>query len=325
MVESLISWLLNSPTPSIRYLTLRHLLGYAENHVDVQSIREQMRTTGPIPLILSKQTPAGHWESDDRMYGTKYIGTHWSMVVLTELATDPTDAHLRRGLEFMLAATDRNHMLEDQFDKSVPSPEVFGFTCLWGNILRYAAYCGLTDDPRVTRIVEYVVRNLEAGQGKCHINDYLTCAWGAARSLWGLAALPQRSEAVDHAIDTTVKFLLSSENELAEGRYPSRGSIHALWGKLNFPMFYQTDVLFVLRVLGELNALGQPGTQRALTWLEAQRQPDGHWRGNNPFQSRTWKISGDRHDIHRWVSLHAAIVLQQVEQQQATLVTGDKQ
>jgi hypothetical protein len=318
-MESLTSWLLASPTPSLRYLTYRHLLGYAESHSDVQTTREQMRTTGPIPLILSKQTPAGHWVSDDRMYGTKYIGTHWSMIVLTELAADPRDDHLRRGLEFMLAATEHNHMLEGQFDKTVPSPEVFGFTCLWGNLLRYAAYCGLADDPRVTRIGEYVARNLTAGQCKCHINDYLPCAWGAARSLWGLAALPQRSASIQRAIEHAVDFLLSSEHDLPAGRYPSRGGVHALWGKLSFPTFYQADVLFVLRVLGAVNALAHPGAHRALAWLDAQRQPDGRWHGNNPFQSRTWRISGDRQDIHRWVSLHAALVMQQAEQQQAAL------
>ncbi len=319
MMERFLSWLLDSPTPSIRHLTYRHLLGYAESHSDVQATRALMRTTGPISRILSQQTPAGHWVSDDRMYGTKYIGTHWSLIVLTELAADPTDEHVRRGLEFMLTATEHNPMLADQFDKTVPSPEVFGFTCLWGNLLRYAANGGLSDDPRVTRIVEYVARNLTAGQCQCHINDYLPCAWGAARSLWGLAALPQRAESVQRAIDQTVSFLLSAEHDLTTGRYPSRGGVHALWSTLNFPTFYQADVLFVLRVLGELNALGQPGAQPALAWLDAQRQPDGRWRGHNPFQSRTWKISGDRQDIHRWVSLHAALVMQQAEQQRAAV------
>jgi hypothetical protein len=317
-MENLIGWLLDSPTPSIRYLTMRRLLGYDENHAEVQAARMAMRSSGSIPHILSKQTPAGHWESDDRMYGQKYIGTHWSMVVLLELTADPDDPGLRRGVEFMLAATDHNHMLEDQFDDSVPSPEVFGFTCLWGNILRYAAYCGLTDDPRVQPIVDYVVRNVEAGGCQCHINDYLPCAWGATRSLWGLAALPNRSEAVTSAMNRALDFLLDSNHELAEGRYPSWGKIHALWGKLNFPLFYQTDVLFVLRLLGEMNALGHPKARRALEWLDEQRQPDGRWRGNNPFRSRTWKITGDKEDIHRWVSLHAATVMGQAENQLQT-------
>lgn len=310
-MENLVDWLLESPTPSIRYLTFRNLLGYAENHSDVQAACAAISTTGAIPQILSHQTPAGHWESDSRMYGQKYVGTHWSMVLLLELAADPNDLGVRRGAEFMLEASAHNPMLVDQFDESVPSPEVFGFNCFWGNVLRYAAYCGMSDDPRIAPIVDYIARNISAGACKCHINDYLPCAWGAARSLWGLAALPNRSEAVNEALRAGVGFLLDANYPLAEGRYPTRGTVHKLWGTLNFPLFYQTDVLFVLRLLGELDVLAEPGAQQALDWLEAQRQPDGRWRGNNPFSARTWKVSGDRQDIHRWVSLHAATVLKQ--------------
>jgi hypothetical protein len=91
--------------------------------------------------------------------------------------------------------------------------------------------------------------------------------------------------------------------------------VHKLWAKLSFPLFYQADVLFVLRVLGELGALGHPGVQPALEWLASQRQPNGRWRGNSPYSSRTWRISGHPQDTNRWVSLHAAIVLRQAEAQ----------
>jgi hypothetical protein len=312
-MEALISWLLDSPTPSIRYLTLRHLLGRSEDDDEVQTTREAMRTTGTIPLILEGQNAEGYWD-DPKFYARKYVGTHWSLILLPELAADPDDARVQRGVDFMLAATDKNYMLEDRFDASVPSADQFGFTCLWGNIVRYTAYCNRADDPRVQPIVNYLVRNLESGGCRCHINAYLPCAWGAARTLWGLAALPNRSEAVNAAIDKTVKFLLTPEYELAAGKYPSSGSVHKIWSKLNFPLFYQTDVLFVLRVLGELGALGHPGAQPALEWLAAQRQANGRWQGNSPFKGRTWRLGGAQ-ETSRWVSLHAAIVLQQAEAQ----------
>ncbi len=104
--------------------------------------------------------------------------------------------------------------------------------------------------------------------------------------------------------------------ELAAGDYPTPGEVHNLWSKLSFPLFYQVDVLFVLRVLGELGALGRPGAQPALAWLEAQRGANGRWRGTSPYSSRTWKLSADRQDSSRWVSLHAALVLRQAETQQ---------
>jgi hypothetical protein len=314
-MENLIDWLLSSPTPSIRYLALRRLLGYPENHSDVQVTREAMQRIGPIPMILKRQAAAGHWIGDLRYYGPKYVGTHWNMILLPELAADPADPQLRRGVDFMLGMTKNNYMLEDHFDSSVPSPDQYGFTCLWGNILRYAAYFGCAADPRIQPIVDYLVRNLESGGCRCIHNHYLPCAWGAARTLWGLAALPNRSEAVNAAIDKTLDFLIGSDDHLTAGDYPTPGKIHKLWSKLSFPLFYQVDVLFVLRILGELNALGRPGAQPALEWLADQRKATGRWHGSSPFKSRTWKVTGDSQDTNRWISLHAAIVMQQAEAQ----------
>ncbi len=314
-MDGLISWLMDSPTPSIRYLTLRRLLGRSEADGDVQAARQAMRSSGAIPAILEQQAPDGFWRGAPGYYARKYSGTHWSMILLTELAADPDDPRMQRAVDYMLAATAHNHMLEDQFDELVPSPAQYGFSCLWGNILRYAVYTGRADDPRVPPIAEYLARNLTTGGCDCVHNAYLPCAWGAVRSLWGLAALPNRSSMVTAAVDAALAFLLDSGFELAAGAYPTPGSVHKLWSKLNFPLFYQVDVLFVLRVLGELDALAHPGAQRALAWLDDQRGANGRWRGTSPYSARTWKLSADRQDTNRWVSLHAALVLKQAEAQ----------
>lgn len=314
-MDDLIKWLLDSPTPSIHYLTLRHLLDRRETDSDVLDARAAMRITGPIPTIFERQTATGNWQGDPGYYGPKYIGTHWSMILLAELAADPDDPRLHRAIDFMLTITERNYMLEKHFDDSVPSADWYGLTCFWGNVLRYVAHSNRADDPRVSRIVDYLVRNLAAGECRCRINAYLPCAWGAARALWGLAALPNPPAKVIAAINRAVEFLLAPEYSLPRGEYPTPGGVHKLWSKLNFPLFYQVDVLFVLRVLGELGALGHPGAQPALTWLAQQRQANGHWRGSSPYGSRTWHITGDTQDTNRWVSLHAAMVMRQAEAQ----------
>jgi hypothetical protein len=314
-MDPLISWLLDSPTPSIRYLTLRWLLGRSEADGDVQAARSAMLVGGPIPHILEKQSPAGHWEGERGYYGPKYVSTHWSLILLSELAIDPADSHLRRGVEFMLNATEHDDTLEDRFDKTVPDPDQYGFSCFWGNLLRYTVYCHLEDDPRVKPIVRYLVRNLETGGCRCVHNAYLPCAWGAARALWGLAALPEHSEAVSAAIQRTLDFLLDGAYSLTEGRYPTPGKPHTIWAKLNFPLFYQADVLFVLRVLGELNALSDARVRPALDWLAPRRQSNGRWPGISPYSTRTWRIVEDAQDTSRWVSLQAASVMQQAQTQ----------
>ena len=89
----------------------------------------------------------------------------------------------------------------------------------------------------------------------------------------------------------------------------SKGKPNSLWSRLNFPLFYQVDRLLALRALAALELIDLPGARPALDWLEASREANGHWSGASPYRRRTWEVLGDNHEIRRWVSLHAALVL----------------
>ena len=320
---SSISWLLAARTPSIRYLTLRRLLVRPEEDADVRAARREMAASGPIPAILAWQTERGNWAGESGYYTPKYVSTHWSMTLLAELAADGTDERLRRGVEFMLTRTEAEARKDGH-----------GWVCFWGNLLRYALHCGFDGDPRVARLIDRVAHDATEAGWRCPYNVELPCAWGAARALWGLAALPaeRRSPEAAAAIESGLALLLET-GRLVGGDYPTPGKVHAVWSRLNFPLFYQADILFVLRVLGELGALPHPGAQPALAWLAARRRPDGTWRGASPYRARTWPVQGDREETHdsggrriadlrrtwpalvdreetdRWVTLHAATVL----------------
>ncbi len=299
---NLIPWLLAAPTPSIRYLTLRRLLGRPEDDADVQAARQEMAASGLIPAILAGQTERGNWAGEHGYYSPKYTSTHWSMTTLVELAADGTDAQMRRGAEFMLADTEA--------DAARPG---HGWVCFWGNVLRYVLHAGFDGDPRTAQLTDRVVRDATDAGWRCRYNEELPCAWGAARALWGLAALPaeRRSPEVAAAIASGLHLLLEGDR-LVRADYPTPGKIHALWARLNFPLFYQADILFVLRVVAELGALDQPGARSAMGWLAARRRPDGAWRGANPFSAfrgRGWRAPADREEIDRWVTLHALAVL----------------
>jgi hypothetical protein len=297
-----IDWLLQSDLPSIRYLTLTRLLNQPQTDQSVQASRRAIMETGPVPVMLAKQAENGAWQGDKSYYTPKYVSAHWSMMLLDELAADGQDPRIQRGLDFMLA--DSQKKIEDHIEQGW-----YGWSCFWANILHYAAHCGRTEDPRLRPIIDYLVRDLAEGRCACDINADLPCAWGAARTLWALAALPVRSPAVETAIERGLTFLLDSYH-LTEADYPSSNRPSALWWKLNFPLFYQTDILFVLRVVAELGALDHPGARPALEWLANLRKPDGRWKGASPFRSRTWAGVAGSQDVDRWISLHAAVILQ---------------
>jgi hypothetical protein len=182
----------------------------------------------------------------------------------------------------------------------------FDLSCFWGNLLRYSVHCEHVEDARVQAIAGYLVRDgLETGW-RCRHNGELACAWGCARALWGLAALPRstRTQGVEEAIHKGVNWLLGAHS-LVEADYPTAGRIHRLWRRLNFPLFYQADVLFVIRVLVELGMTDHPGAARALQWLADRQMKNGRWRGTNPYRQRTWGGIADGADVNRWATLHA--------------------
>lgn len=303
--EALVEWLLASDIPSIRYLTRRRLLGEDEADSQVQAERKAMAETGPIPAILGRQTKMGNWQREKSFYTPKYTSTHWSMLLLVELQADPADERLRRGAGFMLTTTEQK--VTEALEKGEP-----GWECLWGNMLHYVAYSGLSEDPRAQQVVSYLCRSALDTKWHCAWNWDLPCGWGATRGLWGLAALPayQRTGPVVEALEAGLRFLFEAYN-LEEADYPNRG-VSALWRRLNFPLFYQADILFALRVAALLGALDRPGTRRTLAWLQSRRDKRGRWHGASPFRSRTAReVAPDREETDRWVSLFAADVLQQ--------------
>ena len=298
-------YLLQSTIPSIRYQTLTGLLGLRKNEPRVAEARQAIVTDGPVPAILAQQADSGAWKGERGYYTPKYVSTHWSMTLLAELGADGLDARFRKGAEHMLEAT------ADELSQRMQTGTL-GFSCFWGNLLRYTVQAGLVDDPRLERVVEYAAQDLLEGPCRCVHNTDAPCAWGVVRTLWGLAALPRarRTGKVAQAIEHGTGFLLDSFS-LVEANYPLPGSgkISPHWFNLNFPLFYQVDILFTLRVLDELGLLGHLGAQPALDWLERQRGKNGRWPGDSPFRQRTWRGMGSPTETTRWVSLQAARIL----------------
>ena len=299
------TWLLSAQTPSIQYQALLDLCDYPTTDTRVIKAQQAIMKKGPVPAILGHQTKSGQWHGERSYYTPKYVSTHWSMMLLTELSIDGGNAHYRQGVRYMAEAT------ADELDERLDT-NALGLGCFWGNLLRYTLHAGKVDEDQVEKLIDYLTRDLQNGFCRCPHNQGYACAWGVVRALWGLAAISQgqRPRNTDRAITQGVKFLLESYR-LVEANYPApgQGGSNPLWFKLNFPLFYQVDLLFALRVLDELGQLDHPGVQTTLDWLAQRRGRNGRWIGSSPFRQRTWRELGDRDETNRWVSLYASRIL----------------
>src|SRR5439155_16911587 len=139
----------------------------------------------------------------------------------------------------------------------------------------------------------------------CWINGEQPCAWGYARLIWGLAALPEsaRTREVQRTLRRGVEFLLSYRVE--RGNYPSPYGASYLWRQLSFPLFYQADVLFVLRALDAAGGLDDDRAQPAIAWLLARQDPRGRWAGRAPYAARM----PSKVDASKWVTLQVCTLL----------------
>ncbi len=306
--QSTIDWLLDSQTPSIRYFTYKNLLNRPDEEAMVRSTRTQITHAEYIKAIIAEQDPGGFWYNPKHYYGPKYRSSHWAMLLLTELGIPPETDAMQKGADFMLRRMedDRNlYFSIGTYDNNDQS----GFCCFWGNWLRYQIYCGKTDHPLVQQVIEIVCEDVQR-KGRCKYNDNLPCVWGVIRSLFGLALIPEnrRSRKMQQAITRGTSFILD-EFKLEEANYPNAGKVHPLWFKLNFPLFYQADILFTLRLLAELGMLQKSGSQKALEWLERKRRKDGIWRGSSPYKSRTHPFINGTDTPNHWVTLYALSVL----------------
>ena len=140
----------------------------------------------------------------------------------------------------------------------------------------------------------------------------MPCVWGAARSIWGLISIPEadRTTTVDQAIQTGFQFVLENVNLIIESQ-PSQveKKTHATWYKLNFPLFYQADVLFVLRLLYQEDTLDHPLATKLIDWLESKQKPNARWPGSSPFRQRTYRELSGPEETSRWVTLQATSIL----------------
>jgi hypothetical protein len=146
----------------------------------------------------------------------------------------------------------------------------------------------------------------------CGTNEDLPCAWGAAKQLRALAAVPprRRSARVKQAIATGVEFLMSRDP--ADADYPmgwGNTKPCGSWFKLGFPSGYVADALQVLEVLAELGHARDPRLQRAVSWVAGLADSEGRWVNRYAYQGKTTVPIEAQGKPSKWVTLRACSVL----------------
>ena len=295
-----VPWLLERRDPAVRSVALRSLLDRGPRDPEVRDAQQRAMSTPPISTLLRGQRGDASWPGTG-LYSPKYESTHWSNLLLVEYGVDSGDPRVRRAARYVLEELSKPEMggmgwvLERDH----------GASCFTGNVVRYIALAGYGNDERLEPLVARLVRDSKKFDAACWINGEQPCAWGYARLIWGLAALPEsaRTREVQRTLRRGVEFLLSYRVE--RGKYPAPYGMSYLWRQLSFPLFYQADVLFVLRALDAAGALDDDRAQPAIAWLLARQDPRGRWAGRAPYAARM----PSKVDASKWVTLQVCTIL----------------
>jgi len=296
--SGVISWLLAPDLPSVRYWTLTRLLNRQPDDGEVVETREQILRQGSAAKILEQYAGDGRWRGERDYYTYKYTSTHWQLLLLAELAADGRDERISEACRRMI---DEIH----RADRPV------AWTCFHGNLVGYLNALGHGENERVREFADRLARAGIERKWKCDWNDQLPCAWGAARALWGFSRIPpaQRSTEVREAIEAGVRLL--GRFKLREGNYPTATKPHRLWERLNFPLFYQADVLFILRVLADLGQLrSKPTFRLAVRWLEDRSSNNWRWNGVSAYRRRMTTPLEDHGRPSKWVTWQALYIIE---------------
>ncbi len=327
--SDLLNWLLDASSPDVRYLTLRDLLDYPEDHDDLRQAREDAYQSGAIATVLNFMAEDGYWFKPGAGYSPKYKSTAWSIILLAQLgASVKHDPRLALACEYLL---DHSLTKHGQFTmQGTPSSTI---DCLQGNLCAALLDLGV-EDPRLSQSFEWMARSI-TGEGiapatnkearlryypsgnsgprfACGWNNNQACAWGAIKTMLAFSKLPldQRTSLINQAIQIGAEFLLSRNPALAD--YPTKDDSKpsGKWWKLGFPVFYVTDVLQNIEALIALGYGADARLSDALDLIRAKQDNKGRWPIENTYT--TWVDFGPLKHPNKWVTLRVLRTLREV-------------
>ncbi len=320
--DSVIAWLLEKDNPSVRYLTLRNLLGRPSSDSGVLEASTSIMTTGPVPLVLSLQSSDGSWGDPDRFYRDKYKGTSWTLLLLAELGADRSSPAVQKACQFILGNSFSPEGGGFSYDRSaVTHTGLPGcvIPCLTGNMVYALIRLGYLEDPRVQEAINWICtyqRTDDGDTGKpegplynrlksCFSSH--TCFMGAAKVLKALASIPDeaRSDAVRQKISELSEFFLihhlyKKSHDLEKVSRPG-------WLKFRFPQMYQTDMLELL-VLFDSLGIQDERLNEALDLLEG-KLTEGRLKLEASFNGKTIINIEQKGKPSKWLTYQAMYVL----------------
>jgi len=262
--KRVLDWLLEDDQPAVQYLTLKELVGKAEDDPEVQDAKELIPKKGWAADVLARQNPEGWWVGPESLYQPKYLSTNWMLLVLSDLALTMEDPRIERACDLWIRRYSRpDGGFAIERDKKA-------HLCTTGNMARALVRFGYADHPDVARAFEWFVEHRDKNGGwSCFGSGRNLDSW---EPMSAFAVYPKKkwTEAMKRAVEAGAEFYLQRELH-------RQGEHYEPWYRFHYPTHYYYDLLVGLDFMTALGYGEDPRMRHAISHLKEKRRADGRW------------------------------------------------
>lgn len=344
----MINWLLEEANPSVRYFTLRDILGKSKNDPQVRAAKRVIPESSLMKKIFSKQNPMGYWEEAANPYHPKYKASYWQIMILGQLGMDKTNEKVRNACEYIFqfqsgeggfsSQTKETALKEYEWllkkGRKLPSRGewvssiVFEhqYSCLTGNMAAALIRIGYADDSKVKKALEWLVKiqNKDGGwlcpYWRAHVRDKHGCFYGTICPLEAFSEAPKAilTREMKQTIERGAEFLLM--HHLFKADHHDLKVINRSWLKLGFPWFYGYNILRGLDVLTKLGFVKDERLNDAIQILMQKQQKNGAWLLESAPIGRMHANIEPKGKPSKWITLIALKILKRLPLEDAKIV-----
>jgi len=318
-----LDWLLGEDNPSVRYFTLRDLLGQPVSDAQVVQAKAAIMQKGAVPSILAKQKPGGYWGKPEDYYEhSKYKGTAHTMLILAQLGADAGDDRIQSMCEFIL--------------KTAQDPKSGGFSCrplptgaidqcsiepcFTGNMTWALIQFGYLQDARVQKAIDWITtyQRFDDKESRApnswpyYLKDNCwgkhTCHYAILHTLKALAAIPikEHTPQIKTKIAGAIEYLLKhhifrKSHNLDKIAMPN-------WLEFTFPIMVYTDLIEVLDILLDLGVHDEC-MHESIDIILSKQNTEGQWLLERSYVGR-FLISFEKVGASsKWITFRALNVI----------------
>jgi len=299
-VDDVITTLLSSEHPSIRYKTRVNVLAESPASRSIKTLRSEIKQAELTRALLQYQQIEGRIASPTRVYA-KWQGVHWIAAALADLGYPPGDRHLLPVRDQLQEAwLSENFYKEFEADSRAKAYRHKGVPVMEGRHRRCASQqsnalwsilkLGLANKQTHELAERLLYWQWPDGGWNCDKNP------SASHSSFMESILPFRALALYAEIegdDRAAAAVARAKEVFLKRRLFMRqedGSvIRKEFTALHYPLYWHYDILHALKIMAEVGLINDPRCTEALELLAGKQLACGGW----PAEGKYYKVSDE--------------------------------